>query len=299
MNISEHHNGFDCDPSSKGKSGIENAFLELQNSEIYFVDSEEFSNPDLEEHILSPVPEFEKSHLPKTPDNLPPIIASLYTVPLLNKEQEHHLFRRMNYAKYRASMLKQANDSLLIDDILQFSDIALKDRNMLIQSNMRLAVNLAKKYGYQSHTFTEKLSDFTQHMFHAVEKFDYSRGFRFSTFYYRCAQTQSWRQNSKYAERAVRFVSGLEGVVEEVPDVLLESKEYTEKERAKVISRLFEVLDSREKIVIEECFLFEGDHKKTLQEIGNFWGITKERVRQLRERALGKMRALFPENVQD
>ena len=85
MNISEHHNGFDCDPSSKGKSGIENA-LELQNSEIYFVDSEEFSNPDLEEHILSPVPEFEKSHLPKTPDNLPPIIASLYTVPLLNKE---------------------------------------------------------------------------------------------------------------------------------------------------------------------------------------------------------------------
>ena len=44
---------------------------------------------------------------PKAPKGLPPYLASLYEVPLLDREQEAHLFRKMNYLKYQANKLRE------------------------------------------------------------------------------------------------------------------------------------------------------------------------------------------------
>ena len=59
--------------------------------------------------------------------------------------------------------------------------------------------------------------------------------------------------------------------------------------------RGLEVLDKREERIIKEYFGLDDDAGKTLEEIGEEIGITRERVRQLRNRALGKLRALFDE----
>ena len=48
---------------------------------------------------------------PKAPKGLPPYLASLYEVPLLDREQEMHLFRKMNYLKHKLSKLREQMDS--------------------------------------------------------------------------------------------------------------------------------------------------------------------------------------------
>ena len=45
---------------------------------------------------------------PRPPSGLPPYLAALYEVPLLTREQEYHLFRKINYLKYQACQLRAA-----------------------------------------------------------------------------------------------------------------------------------------------------------------------------------------------
>ena len=60
-----------------------------------------------EAEILGPLPESNlPTKKPRLPSNLPPYMASLYEVPLLTQEQEAHLFRKMNYLKYKATTLR-------------------------------------------------------------------------------------------------------------------------------------------------------------------------------------------------
>ena len=58
----------------------------------------------------------------RLPSGLPPYLASLYEVPLLSRNQEAHLFRKMNFLKYKASKLREKLDrsqpkSTLMDQI--------------------------------------------------------------------------------------------------------------------------------------------------------------------------------------
>ena len=61
--------------------------------------------------ILGPLPESDlPAKKPRLPSGLPAYLASLYEVPLLTREQEAHLFRKMNYLKYQASKLRETLD---------------------------------------------------------------------------------------------------------------------------------------------------------------------------------------------
>ena len=70
-----------------------------------------FDDPALEAEILAPMPGAEayeakrrEMHVPK---DVPPELASLYEMPLLTKDQEQHLFRKMNYLKHKAGQLRE------------------------------------------------------------------------------------------------------------------------------------------------------------------------------------------------
>src|SRR5579884_2581373 len=66
-----------------------------------------FDDPTMAATILAPMPDAEeyeaKKRSMRAPKDVPPELASLYEVPLLNKEQEQHLFRQMNYLKYKTA----------------------------------------------------------------------------------------------------------------------------------------------------------------------------------------------------
>src|SRR5262249_42869421 len=70
-----------------------------------------FEDRSLEAEILAQMPDAEayeaKRRDMRVPKDVPPELAPLYEVPLLNKEQEQHLFRKMNYLKHKASQLRR------------------------------------------------------------------------------------------------------------------------------------------------------------------------------------------------
>ena len=121
------------------------------------------------------------------PSGLPPYLASLYEVPLLTRKQEAHLFRKMNYLKYKAGRLRAKLDPArpkrsLMDQIERLYDEAVSTKNQIIRANLRLVVSIAKRHVGPTQNFFELVSDGNMSLMRAVEKFDYGRGNKFSTY---------------------------------------------------------------------------------------------------------------------
>ena len=141
-----------------------------------------------EGRILVPMPtDSDPVKKARLPAGLPPYLASLYEVPLLSRSQEMHLFRKMNFLKYKASKLREKLDpsqpkSSLMDQIEQLHDEAMATKNQIIRANLRLVVSIAKRHVGPAENFFELVSDGNMSLMRAVEKFDYARGYKFSTY---------------------------------------------------------------------------------------------------------------------
>src|SRR5262245_54960626 len=76
----------------------------LLDQTLEYIPHESFENPALEAEILAPMPEAEKYEEKRRdarpPKDVQPEWAHLYETPLLSKEQEQHMFRKMNFLKY-------------------------------------------------------------------------------------------------------------------------------------------------------------------------------------------------------
>ena len=125
----------------------------------------------------------------KTPahSGLAPYVASLYEVPLLTHEQEVHLFRKLNYLKYKASGLRgRLNPSRpqkkLMARIEKLCQETVATRNQILCANLRLVVSIAKRHLGPAQNFFELVSDGNVSLMRAIERFDYSLGNKFSTY---------------------------------------------------------------------------------------------------------------------
>ena len=184
--------------------------------------------------ILGPMPEPADGRAPrrtKAPKGLPPYLASLYEVPLLGREQEAHLFRKMNYLKFAANRLRERLDPARartadLDEIERLQEDALAVKNQIIRANLRLVVSIAKRHVGPSNNFFELVSDGNMSLIRAVEKFDYARGNKFSTY-------ASWAIMKNFARtipeenyRRDRFVTGHEEMFEAAADNRTDEHEY-------------------------------------------------------------------------
>jgi RNA polymerase sigma factor (sigma-70 family) len=289
----------------------------LLEQPLDYIPHESFENasPALEAEILGPMPDAEeyeaKRHQMKAPKDVAPEFASMYEVPLLNKEQEQHQFRKMNYLKYKAAKLRDrmrkdgGNEvdpsRVRIQTLKEIEDLqaeANKVKDLLIEANMRLVMTHAKKHAPHAGNIFELLSDGNMSLIRAVEKFDFGRGFKFSTY-------ASWAIIKNFARsipdekhRRERFVTGHEDLFEVSPDNRSDEHEMlaTQERATHSVNRLLEYLEPREREIIRMRAGLD-DHAKgmTLEEIGRKFGITKERVRQLNARAMSKLRAIAKE----
>ena len=93
----------------------------------------------------------------------------------------------MNYLKYRATELRErdrpdAGPTADLDEIERLQEEALAVKNQIIRANLRLVVSIAKRHVGPSNNFFELVSDGNMTLIRAVEKFDFARGNKFSTY---------------------------------------------------------------------------------------------------------------------
>lgn len=275
--------------------------LAILDLPLEFIHNEAFANTsdEFEAELLGDMPE---AIIPprkvRAPSGLPTYLASLYDVQLLTREQEYHLFRKMNYLKFRAAELRERLDSSepragLMDEIENSYAAAVEVKNKIVQANLRLVVSIAKRHMSSSDDFFALVSDGNMSLFRAVEKFDYSRGNKFSTY-------ASWAIMKNFArsipdefKHKDRFRTTGEEVFMAREDTRGDhfAEEIAQKQRVREITQILNKLDHREQqIIIRRFGLDHNQEPLTLKEVGAELGVTKERIRQIEARALSKLR---------
>ncbi len=223
-------------------------------------------------------------------------------------------------------------------------------RKKLIQANLRLVVNIAKRYVGRGISFMDLIQEGTIGLIKAVDMFDYKRGYKFSTYstwWIKQTILRAIANNSRtiripvYLNEKIRTLSGavakLSEELEREPteeelanelnvnvkkirsikkaiikepisldmqiaeDLSLEDYVPDESYRSpdtsiqkilleKDINRLLETLNERERMILISRFGINGKQPKTLEDIGNMIGFSKERIRQIQEGIINKIR---------
>ena len=225
-------------------------------------------------------------------------------------------------------------------------------KNKLIESNLRLVASVARKYiGKSSLTFLDLVQEGNIGLIKAIDKYDYTKGYKFSTYahyWIRQAITRAIADQSRTIRTPVHVVEALSkiakaktelyqkfnrkptnaeiaevtGISEEklnlytsaskslisldkpitdddeadmtdiIPDMRISTpeEEWLATERKKSIMEILNTLSDREKTVIMLRFGLEDGTNHTLKEIGKVLGVTRERARQIEEKAMQKLR---------
>ena len=271
---------------------------ELVQQGIKYVYSDEFDDSpfsDSERNASRPEASLEHKDLP--PQNYEP--GGLHAA-LLRPDEERSLFRQMNCYRYQAAKLAEkvdpyTPDGRLIDRIDALLDESRLVRDQILHANLRLVVSLARKYSNGPNEMDELISDGNLVLMRAVDSFDYSRGFRFSTYATHAVSREFFRRYRQGRRRR-----DLELLTE--PDLLSSAVECVDTEpdivaRANQAANLQSLmkchLSSRDYEILTMRLGLDPTRKAcTLNEVGARFGISKERVRQLQTRAIARIQTL-------
>ena len=119
-----------------------------------------------------------------TADPVKDYLKQIGKVPLLNAEQEVELAKRIEAGLFAEEML---NDSRKLDkrrqrDLEWLAEDGRRAKNHLLEANLRLVVSLAKRYTGRGMLFLDLIQEGNLGLIRAVEKFDYTKGYKFSTY---------------------------------------------------------------------------------------------------------------------
>ena len=228
-------------------------------------------------------------------------------IPTLSLDSEQRLFKRYNFARFRIATIfdDHAGSRLtaaVTRRLVAWGHRALAARSLIVRLNMPLVLAMGKRTRLTNMDFNELVSEGNMALLRSVEKFDCSRGFKFSTY--------SCRAILKSFSRVAMRVSRYRGRFPAEYDTNMERSDFLERKRENVefdcVDELKEILLSNlaelsdvERTVIRERFALEpvatdmGQRPKTLEQVGRIIGVTKERVRQIQNKALLKIKSML------
>ncbi|MCH7526001.1 MAG: sigma-70 family RNA polymerase sigma factor [Planctomycetes bacterium] len=293
---------FDCDTESIEAVIREIKARRLKNEPLQCVDNELFHAPNAVELILeAPQPEAAQPATKpiRIPKGLPAYLRNLYETPLLTAALEADLFRRYNFVKFLAARAVEELDVYTVtqaqlDEIQTRLDQVENIKQRIVQANLRLVVSIAKRHVGWSDDLFEVISDGNMSLMRAVEKFDYARGNKFSTYatwavmknYARTIPTEHYHMNRYVTGQDERLAAAADVRPAEAPASDLESVREALKDG-------MATLTERERTIVTQHFgLQEAKGRSlTLEDLGKRFGVTKERIRQIEKRAIAKLRA--------
>jgi RNA polymerase primary sigma factor len=187
-------------------------------------------------------------------------------------------------------------------------------RALMIRSNLRLVVKIAHDYANLGLPLLDLISEGNIGLMKAVERFDPAKGGKLSTYaawWIKQSIKRALANQSKTIRLPVGKVSQLKTVSirpasldapisdddsTEFGEIVGDEEAQTpfellrDKNLRNEVGGLLDVLDDREKKIIFQRFGLDGGKPKTLEEVGKKFGVTRERIRQLQNIALSKLR---------
>nr|WP_255567648.1 RNA polymerase sigma factor [Corynebacterium sp. TAE3-ERU16] len=303
------------------------------------------------------------AELTASADSVRAYLKQIGKVALLNAEQEVSLAKRIEaglYATYRIEQMQEAfaagdKDAKLTPavkrDLRAIARDGRKAKNHLLEANLRLVVSLAKRYTGRGMAFLDLIQEGNLGLIRAVEKFDYTKGYKFSTYatwWIRQAITRAMADQARTIRIPVHMVEvinklgriqrellqdlGREPTPEELAkemdiseDKVLEIQQYArepisldqtigdegdsqlgdfiEDSEAVVavdavsftllqdqLQDVLQTLSEREAGVVKLRFGLTDGMPRTLDEIGQVYGVTRERIRQIESKTMSKLR---------
>jgi RNA polymerase primary sigma factor len=290
-------------------------------------------------------------------DSVRAYLKRIGKVPLLNAEQEVDLAKRIEGGLYASECLRRIGEegeglsAPMRYDLDWVSRDGARARTQLLEANLRLVVSIAKRYSGSGMAFLDLVQEGNLGLIRAVEKFDYVKGYKFSTYatwWIRQAITRAMAEQARTIRIPVHMVEiinklrrmqrellqdlGREPTVVELaramdisPERVVEVRQYArvpisldqtigdegdsqfgdfiEDSEAVVamdvvafsllqdqLQQVLLTLSEREAGVIQLRFGLADGQPRTLDEIGQVYGLTRERIRQIESKTMSKLR---------
>lgn len=282
----------------------------LLSFEQDFIDSPAFYETDAEKKIYVEAPDIQKpdtSWYHPVMDDLSyargRTVKSAQQV-ILTGAEEKVLFHQFNYARHRVCELQKACKASKTkkptpeqaDQLLSWHRRAERIREQIAETNLALVLAMAKRTRMSEVDFADLVSEGNMALLRAVDKFDAGRGYKFSTYACRAILKAFSRQGMKLSKYRQRFPTDFDPKLERSNFLEVKRADF-EKDAADEVRRI--VMENRaeltdvERTVIEHRFGLEsGENEKpmTLEQVGQIIGVTKERVRQIQNKAMEKIK---------
>jgi len=272
---------------------------------VDYVDDELFDQDDADDQVFDQAPEIPQ---PNT-SWYHPIMENASTSRdvhgvvnvVLSKEQERALFLQYNYARFRVAKLRdEVGQAELSEDqareLLRWHRLAMELRDRIAQFNLALVLAMAKRVRGTDLDFADLISEGNMALLRAIDKFNISKGFKFSTYACRAILKAFSRTGVKHSQYKAMFPTDFDPALEKSDHQRRKFDEH-EDDCAGEVKRLFLRNDAEltdvEHAVIEHRFALRGGESAqplTLEQVGKLVGLTKERVRQIQNKALVKLR---------
>ncbi len=297
------------------------------------------------------------AELTASADSVRAYLKQIGKVALLNAEEEVELAKRIEAGLYATQLMTELTERGDKLPAAQRRDMAWicrdgdRAKNHLLEANLRLVVSLAKRYTGRGMAFLDLIQEGNLGLIRAVEKFDYTKGYKFSTYatwWIRQAITRAMADQARTIRIPVHMVEvinklgriqrellqdlGREPTPEELakemditPEKVLEIQQYArepisldqtigdegdsqlgdfiEDSEAVVavdavsftllqdqLQSVLETLSEREAGVVRLRFGLTDGQPRTLDEIGQVYGVTRERIRQIESKTMSKLR---------
>ncbi len=220
---------------------------------------------------------------------------------VLTAAQERVLFAQLNFARFSLARLQARSNrsgwtASRAREILDWHDVSESVRTQLAETNLALVLAMAKRVRSADLDFGDLLSEGNMALMRSVDKFDFSRGFKFSTYACRAILKAYSRLGLKTQKYRKYFPIEFDPALERGDHVMARRASREADDLAEVKS-LFDSnragLSELERTVIFHRYGLDRplhSAPMTLEQVGSLVGVTKERVRQIQNKALEKIR---------